>query len=234
MKITTILQAITCLLLGACTDTQKDILSAKVKELEAENTKLKKKAAVIEALEAVPLQEVVEQTISVCRTNISPALKAHLADMYTRVSGLRLEGDRIGQMFYVSIHCQESGLKPDAQSPTGPKGLGQMAKAAFHEGLEKCGMPKAKDEDVWIPELNATASACYFKYLLTLAGPGRYTVALAAYNQGPNSEAVKNLQKYGNLREQESTAYVSDIHNRVEQAKNEIIKTQLAKTDNQQ
>jgi hypothetical protein len=210
----------------SCTNSQElDQATKKIEQLVKQNKELQGRVDNLNFINTIPLSEIVLHTLQACNTKQSEAMINYYSEMIPRVLEKRIPNDRYGQMSLLSMFCKESGFNPQAQSPTGPKGLGQVAKAAFHEGLSRCGLPAAKDDDVWVPELNVTAAACYFQHLLTLAGPGRYTVAMAAYNQGPNSEAVKNLQKHGNLRGEEPTAYVSGVHNLIEKVKVSIAAT---------
>lgn len=108
---------------------------------------------------------------------------------------------------FVAIIGIESRFVKYAQSPTGPRGLTQVARAAFREGLGYCGMTEVRDEDVWEPEINLYAGACYYRHLLE-----RYQdvyKAAVAYNQGPNSQDAKTYAKSGELSTQEALKYVA-------------------------
>lgn len=87
---------------------------------------------------------------------------------------------KIDPLLIASIIKAESGFKPNAVSPMGAQGLGQLMPATAR-GL---GVKNAFD-----PEENINGTAKYIKQLLTMFG-GNYTNAIAAYNAGPG--AVKH------------------------------------------
>lgn len=104
---------------------------------------------------------------------------------------------------------QESALKPDAVSPTGPRGIMQFTKATGNEwGLHE-------DADFFDPAKSIDTGACYMTHLLNLLRDGvviqgrkikpvpdtfeRWQFALAAYNQGIGnlSKAVEHARGFG-------------------------------------
>ena len=103
---------------------------------------------------------------------------------------------------------QESALKPDAISPTGPRGIMQFTAATGREwGL-------LKDAEFFNPEKSIEAGARYMDHLLKLLRDGveiqkrrigpvpntfeRWQFALAAYNQGIGnlSKAVERAHRF--------------------------------------
>ena len=102
----------------------------------------------------------------------------------------------------------ESRFLRFAQSPTGPKGLGQVAKKAFHEALAACGIPSAKDSDVWNTDLNLYAAACYYKKMLLMFNNDPLQ-AIVAYNQGANSTDAKSYASHGSMNGIEPLKYVA-------------------------
>lgn len=111
---------------------------------------------------------------------------------------------------FIAVTAIESEFHRYAQSPTGPKGLTQVAKAAFKEGLENCGIDTKtiKEEDVWDTKLNLYAGACYFRALMEQNNNDPY-IAIVAYNQGPNSKDIKTYAKSGYLEGTEALKYVA-------------------------
>lgn len=104
---------------------------------------------------------------------------------------------------------QESALKPDAVSPTGPRGIMQFTAATGRQyGL-------VEDADFFDPTKSIDAGARHMTYLLTLLAAGatirgrkiepvsdtfeRWQFALAAYNQGEGnlSKAVERARHFG-------------------------------------
>jgi membrane-bound lytic murein transglycosylase MltF len=109
---------------------------------------------------------------------------------------------------FVMVIAIESGFNRFAQSPTGPKGYGQLAKNTFKEALADCGVKDLHDEDVWEQDLNLYAAACYYKKLVDARGGDTYAAAIA-YNQGPNSESDKTYRKSGRLEAIEPMKYLA-------------------------
>lgn len=110
----------------------------------------------------------------------------------------------------VMVLAIESQFERFAQSPTGPKGYGQLAKASFHEAMKDCGMTDLHDEDVWETDLNLYAAACYFKKMLNSAD-NDIGLAAVSYNQGANSASAKSYAKSGDMTELEPLRYLSKI-----------------------
>ena len=141
------------------------------------------------------------------RSKFSEAKKQSLAHSIVRVANdvfTSLEHKKA----FIAVLAIESGFEKSAQSPTGPRGLSQVAKAAFAEGLASCGITNFKDEDVWETELNLYAGACYFRSLLEKTGNDPY-VSIVAYNQGLNSVAAKSFSKSGTMDNIEALKYVA-------------------------
>jgi hypothetical protein len=123
---------------------------------------------------------------------LSPARMQVLARSIVRVSNDIFTTEENKRAFVAALQIESRFIKY-AQSPTGPKGLGQLARAAFHEGLTNCGIPKANDDDVWETDLNLYGSACYFKAQLVAFNNEPFQ-AIVAYNQGPNHPDAKNYK----------------------------------------
>jgi len=138
---------------------------------------------------------------------ISDGRKQVLARAIVRVNNEIL--DTLEQRHaWIGAIAIESAFQKFAQSPTGPKGLGQMARASFHEGIAKCGINKVEDDDVFETDLNLYSSACYFRAMLE-ASDGDPIAAMVSYNQGLASEDSKNYLKSGNLDGKEALKYIA-------------------------
>lgn len=146
---------------------------------------------------------------SVAGSHLSAAYQLSLAGDIVEVADniLETEDHRRGWIVAVEI---ESQFQRFAQSPTGPKGFGQLAKKSFHEALEACGLKNVNDGDVWDTKLNLYASACYFRMMLELPNVnGDPGMAIVAYNQGPNAESIKTYSRSGDIANAEALKYVA-------------------------
>lgn len=140
------------------------------------------------------------------KTKISDAKKQVLARAIVRVSNDVFESDEHRKAF-VAVLAIESEFLRTAQSPTGPRGLSQVARAAFSEGVSNCGLGIVKDDDVWETDINLYAGACYFRALLEQTNDPY--VAIVSYNQGPNSKDSKSYAKHGRMDSIEALKYVA-------------------------
>jgi len=109
---------------------------------------------------------------------------------------------------FIAILGIESRFDKLAQSPTGPRGISQTAKAAFNEGIKYCSDLKYDDLDVWETEIGLLSGACYFRMILEKTGNDVFS-AIVAYNQGLNSEALKGFSKSGDVQNPEALRYVT-------------------------
>ena len=140
-------------------------------------------------------------------TKLSNPKKQILARSIVRIANDVFNGQDHKKAF-VMLLAIESSFDRMAQSPTGPKGYTQVAKAAFMEGMAACGVKDAKEEDVWETDINLYAGACYFRSLLEKYNNDPY-ISIVAYNQGPNSPSIKKYSKNGRLDEIEPLKYVA-------------------------
>jgi hypothetical protein len=138
---------------------------------------------------------------------LSLAVMQVLAQSIVRVSNDIFDNENERHGFIGALQIESEFLKY-AQSPTGPKGLSQVARATFHMALARCGIPAAKDDDVWETELNLYAGACYYKEQL-IANNGDVVAAIVSYNQGPASKDAKTYAKNGRLEGIEPLKYVA-------------------------
>lgn len=125
---------------------------------------------------------------------LSEARKIVLAQDVVRVAMDIFPDKEEHRKAFVAVVAIESGFDRLAQSPTGPKGLGQLAKAAFKDGSSYCALPHSNDTDVWETTINLYSSACYFRSLLE-ANNNDPLIAIVAYNQGGNSASMKSYSK---------------------------------------
>lgn len=141
------------------------------------------------------------------RTKLSDTMKQVRARAIVRVANDIFDSYE-HKKAHVAVLAIESGFNHLAQSPTGPKGIGQMAKSAFKEGISMCISAGVNEDDVWDAEINLYASACYFKMLLERYNGDPYA-AIVSYNQGANSDAAKSYTKSGNIDNIEALKYVA-------------------------
>lgn len=114
----------------------------------------------------------------------------------------------IDPMLAMAMMQQESGGDPNAVSGAGARGLFQIMPGTGKDlGLHK-------DQDFFDPAKSTEAGTRYFKQLLQQFGS--VEVALAAYNAGPNSKAVRRYAQTGDLSvlPKETQAYVPKIMGR--------------------
>jgi len=186
--------------------------------LTSENDRLKADALAIKQKEEAD-QELGKYALRVmqltsARHNVSAAAKQVLAQDIVRVADNVFDKPmKYSQVFeqkkaIIGIIAIESAFQRLAVSKTGPRGYGQVGRAALKEGLGNCGVTEFNDEDAWDTTLNLTASACYFRSLLE-ATEGDIIVSLIAYNQGPNSETAKKFALTGTLEDKEALQYLA-------------------------
>jgi len=139
---------------------------------------------------------------------LSDGKKQVLARAIVRVATEIFETEEHRRAFVAALAI-ESQFDKFAQSPTGPKGYAQVAKASFHEGMGLCGL-KVFDEDVWETDLNLYAGACYFRMILEMPSVNNDPfIAIVAYNQGPNSIDLKTYSKNGRMEKLEPLQYMA-------------------------
>lgn len=141
------------------------------------------------------------------KDKLSDGRKQILARSIVRVANDIFEAEDDKRAF-IAVIAIESAFQRFAQSPTGPKGYAQLARASFHEAMKDCGVEGLKDDDVWETDFNLYAGACYFRKVLEAFNGDPYA-AIVAYNQGPNSEAAKSYAKYGSMENVEALKYVA-------------------------
>lgn len=141
------------------------------------------------------------------KDKLSTPRKQFLAQAVVRVVNEIFTTDDSRRAF-ITVVAIESGFMRFAQSPTGPKGLTQVAKGTFLEATKYCGLTDVNDDDVWDVDINLYAGACYFKRMLDSNQNDPY-MAILSYNQGPNSDAAKTYSKYGSTDNLEALKYIA-------------------------
>ncbi|MBP2449667.1 lytic transglycosylase domain-containing protein [Rhizobium leguminosarum] len=122
------------------------------------------------------------------------------------VAHARLDRQSFVSLFTTMIH-RESNFDPEAVSPAGAKGLGQLMPDTAR-GLGVCDAFSARD--------NLEGAARYLAEMLHQFGSPE--LALAAYNTGPAA-----VRKYGAIPPfQETLQYVSDILNGMDSARGAV------------
>lgn len=183
-----------------------DADAAKIARLEAELKLIKDKEEADERLGQYALN-MMNRTLK--GRSLSDGKKLVLARAIVRVSNDIFEKTEHAHGFITALSI-ESEFQRFVQSPTGPKGYAQVARASFHEAMQQCGVKVNDNEDVWETDLNLYAGACYFRMMLELPDVDKDPfVAIVAYNQGPNAEAIKTFAKSGRLDSVEALKYVA-------------------------
>ncbi len=181
-----------------------DLLQGQVKGLQGEVEKLKSQDEQDMVLGQYALNMMYKTRAA---TAISDARKQVLARALVRVANDVFEHNEHKKAF-MAVVAIESEFQRTAQSPTGPKGLSQVAKSAFKEGMESCGVTDLKEDDVWETDLNLYAGACYFRTIMEMNNNDPY-IAIVAYNQGPNSQDIKTYSRSGYMEGHEALKYVA-------------------------
>lgn len=142
------------------------------------------------------------------KTKLSPLRRDILSTQIAEVSAKVFQGREDHAQAFVTVLAIESAFNKNAQSMTGPRGLGQVAKAAMNEALKKCTDLSYADEDVWDVEVNLLASSCYFKTMLDMSEGNPY-VAIVSYNSGGSSNDTKSFKKTGSIQGEEPLRYLA-------------------------
>lgn len=99
------------------------------------------------------------------------------------------------RMWWYILLCMESGFNPKAgPSSAGAIGIGQIMPEYAKEFAARCGIPAPSIKKLWELETNLAISSCHYNHLLTLYN-GNVALALAAYNAGTSSEAIKKIKQ---------------------------------------
>jgi len=170
---------------------------------------LTKQAATVEAEEKLGQYAINMMMATYGGKQLSDARKQSLARQIVKVTTdvFTTEDQRRAFIMVIAI---ESQFQKFAQSPTGPKGLAQVAKRTFVEALGHCGMKNVHPDDVWDSDLNLYAGACYFRAQLEDSN-GDLFIAAVRYNQGPASKEAKEFAKTGSLTNVEALRYIAKV-----------------------
>lgn len=145
--------------------------------------------------------------MNLVRSPLSPLRRQIVARNVVTVTNSIFTSDEHRKAF-IAVLAIESRFDRLAQSPTGPRGISQTAKAAFNEGIKYCSEFKYDDGDVWETEIGLLAGACYFRMILENTGNDVFA-AIVAYNQGLNSDSFKSFSRSGDVQNTEALRYVT-------------------------
>jgi soluble lytic murein transglycosylase-like protein len=157
-------------------------------------------AALSTALPAAAAASTIVERYARALEFFNPRLDGRAANALAADAIVQADTQRLDARLLVAVIAVESAWRPDAVSPAGARGLGQlMPRTATSLGVD------ADD-----PHANIAAAARYLRELIDrFAGRGqlRYPLALAAYNAG--SAAV---ERYGGVPPYaETRAYVARV-----------------------
>ncbi len=157
-----------------------------------------------------PVLQLMDQCIP-AKSALSPGRRLILARQVARI-GEEFLGSASGTPpqaleFFPLIPCIESSYQPGAKSPVGAVGIAQVMPQFAAEFTKECGIGKVSQDDVLDTEVNLTASACRFRYLIRHF-KGSVPLALAAYNAGRDSSTLKKLQA-GSASNPETDGYLA-------------------------
>lgn len=98
---------------------------------------------------------------------------------------------------WIILLGMESRFMQRSASARGAIGIGQIM-PRFAKGFARlCGMPKFQNSQLLDLEVNAELSACVFNQLYR--DMDSTSLALVAYNAGPNSRDLRSIQELGNV-----------------------------------
>lgn len=208
------------LVFGGVRELMANRRTIKQQDLQAEVEKTKM-AIIVAELEKIRAQEAADQELGQFVINmmqatyggqkLSTAMKQVLARDIVKVADDVFEGV-VNKRHWVLTIAIESGFLSNAQSPTGPRGLTQVARATFREALSTCGLEDIDDSDVWNPELNLYSGACYFRTMLEKSPNHDPDIAVAYYNRGPNDKDAQKFARTGRLESVEGLKYMAQFN----------------------
>lgn len=173
-----------------------------------------KKVETKPTVEAVPVdptattRDFADKVMTRCKATLSQGRREILIGQLVRVVHQRFDKEENRQAF-MALVCIESGFNPNAKSPVGAVGLSQVMPAYATEFAKLCGLGPVTADDLGDAETNLTLGACYFNHLLTTLGNSY--LAIASYNGGPASAAVKNLRSLKGGGNEETTNYINKV-----------------------
>lgn len=103
--------------------------------------------------------------------------------------------DEEKRVWWWIVLCMESGFNPNvAPSSAGAIGIGQIMPEYAAEFAKQCNLPAPTPLELKKLEVNIAISSCRLSYLFELFS-GDAALALAAYNAGVNSRAIKFIRQ---------------------------------------
>ena len=151
------------------------------------------------------------QTMAIVQAKLSPVKRQILAQQLISIAHnmfVALESMKA----WITILAIESRFDSEAVSEAGAVGIGQIMPQFFVGNGRICGMMGLQPEDIKDPVINATVSACLFRYLLESVPDGNVTLALVAYNSGLYSDATKGVQKLTAINKESSNYIVKYLY----------------------
>jgi hypothetical protein len=134
------------------------------------------------------------------------AEREYVANTILRVLRETFNYDRDMAENYITLLALESKFDHKAKSHAQAIGIGQVIPKYASEFGRHCGLI-FESQDMDTPELNVTAGACQFKYLVEKHG--NTSLALVAYNAGTYSKSVKSMKVMGGVSNLETANYVT-------------------------
>lgn len=148
----------------------------------------------------------VEKVMEIVSAQISPAMRISIIKTLPVVAQEIFGDDEKTKAEWYALIGIESRFNPSARSRVGATGLGQVMPGTAKMYAARCGLGGFHPSDLTDVYINARLSACIFKDLLDTKGS--VVLALVAYNAGPASHAIRDIQKLKNIN-QETGSYVS-------------------------
>lgn len=150
----------------------------------------------IPAEEEMPIRDFALSTMQVCGAALSETRSRLLAEQIERVVERQFQ-TRSAKEAFVYLICIESKFNALAKSSAGAVGLTQVIPKYAQEFANACSLGRVDTSDLMDSEVNLQIGGCWFAVLVERHGS--IALALAAYNAGTQSEAVKQLKKLGSI-----------------------------------
>lgn len=150
------------------------------------------------------LYDFIDKVMAKVKADISPLKKEILIDKVIRVSNKYFKTVQDKQSFVIILSI-ESKFNQESKSSVGAVGIGQLMPKYFQDFAKQCQL-KVNNNDIYDIDVNLAVSACHFNQLIK--ENNSTLLAVAAYNAGLHSHAVKGLKKLTTIN-QETSNYVA-------------------------
>lgn len=160
----------------------------------------------LEELKKIELHIV--KSINIANAKLSEMQKASLVSILSRVAMMEFYNFEQREL-WIAVLANESRFNPQAKSPVGALGIGQVMPGSAVWYGKRCGMENITPTDLMDTQINAMISACIFKVILKSVG-GSPSLSLVAYNAGQFSKDINNIDKLTSINN-ESANYVAKI-----------------------